>query len=93
MRCFRLTLVENQYQPGSEFAVGFLDEGANDCRSLRNNLQNWLEEHLNGAVVQGGVKKVTNDETGIEIRVHGESKFYIIEVKWLGIGLLTKGFT
>lgn len=53
-------------------------------RIFHDNLQNWLDENLNGVVVQGGVKKITDDETDIEIRVHGDSRFYIIEVKWLG---------
>jgi hypothetical protein len=51
---------------------------------FHGNLQNWLDENIEGGAVQGGVKKVSGDETDIEIRVHGESKFYIIEVKWLG---------
>lgn len=54
-------------------------------RLFHDNLQNWLDENLEGASVLGGVKKVSNDETDIEIRVYGENNiYYIVEVKWLG---------
>lgn len=54
-------------------------------RIFHDNLQNWLDENLEGAMVLGGVNKVSDDETDIEIRVYGESNlYYILEVKWLG---------
>jgi hypothetical protein len=54
-------------------------------RIFHVNLQNWLDENLDGASVLGKVKKISDDETDIEIRVHSESNiYYIVEVKWLG---------
>lgn len=51
---------------------------------FHDNLWGWLLENLEYAVVSGNVGKVTGDETDIEISIHGEPRFYIIEVKWLG---------
>lgn len=50
---------------------------------FHDNLRDWLDTNLQGGTVFGNVKKMSNDETDIEIRVHG-GPFYIIEVKWLG---------
>ncbi|MBN8582679.1 MAG: hypothetical protein J0L96_18590 [Anaerolineae bacterium] len=58
---------------------------------FHNNLQNWLDENLEGASVLGCVKKISEDETDIEIRLHSESNVYfIVEVKWLGDNGKTK---
>lgn len=49
---------------------------------FHENLWNWLEENLD-AIVLGMVKKLSSDQTDIEIRAR-DPLFYIIEVKWLG---------
>lgn len=50
---------------------------------FHENLWNWLEENLIGAAVFGSVKKLSDDETDIEIRLLGGG-IVIIEIKWLG---------
>jgi hypothetical protein len=52
------------------------------------NLRNWLDENLEGAMVLGGVKKVSDDETDIEIRVY-RGPYFILEIKWVGTNGVT----
>lgn len=50
---------------------------------FHKNLWGWLEENIVGAAVFGSVKKLSEDETDIELRIMGGG-LIIIEVKWLG---------
>lgn len=91
---YKLSIIEH-YQNRvrfSQFCDHWADKNERLLRAERqtemifhSNLQNWLEEHLEYATVYGRVKKVTGNETDIEIRtLGGRGRFYIIEVKWLG---------
>jgi hypothetical protein len=48
------------------------------------NLANYLQENINAARVIPKVKKISQDETDIEIIEHGGNS-YLIELKWLGV--------
>lgn len=58
-------------------------EGGLTEKIFHENLWNWLDEHLEGAFVISNPKKVTQDETDLEIKAIG-GDYYLIEVKWLG---------
>ena len=48
------------------------------------NLCNYLQENINAARIIPKVKKISQDETDIEIIEHGGNS-YLIELKWLGV--------
>lgn len=83
---------KNRIRFGGAFSDHWEDRKTRKLRSFpkktekmfHDNLQNYLDENLDGAVVYGNVKKITDDATDIEIRVYGQEVLYIIEVKWLG---------
>jgi hypothetical protein len=50
---------------------------------FHKSLWGWLEDHLYGGSIFGKVKKLSSDETDIEIRLL-DGGHYLIEVKWMG---------
>lgn len=50
---------------------------------FQDSLYSWLYENINDAIVSPKVKKISKDETDIEIIAHGGNN-YLIEIKWLG---------
>lgn len=50
---------------------------------FQNSLANWLHENIIASRIIPKVKKISRDETDIEIIEHGGNS-YLIEIKWLG---------
>jgi hypothetical protein len=92
---YKLSIIDH-YQEHMRHPGNFSDHWSDkDKRILRHepiptekifhdNLWSWLDQNIEGGIVLGGRKMVSNDETDIEIRLFSEPIFYIIEIKWLG---------
>jgi len=50
---------------------------------FQDELANWLDENISDGLVMSKVKKISKDETDIEIIAIGGNS-YLIEIKWLG---------
>ncbi len=50
---------------------------------FQDSLANWLDENISDGIAIPKVKKISKDETDIEIKAYGGNS-YLIEIKWLG---------
>lgn len=51
---------------------------------FQDQLTNWLTENISDGIVIPKVKKISKDETDIEIKALGGNS-YLVEIKWMGV--------
>lgn len=74
----RLNLTNHWEDKTNRILVGGQTE-----KHFQNELVKWLTDNIEGKKIEFSKRKITNDETDIEIIKHGGDT-YIIELKWMG---------